>query len=103
MPNISFLKVEYKNLNHNTVSVVMAIHNPVTKRPLLLKDFNVFISWTTLTIEGNKLSGSKLVSRMSNLTSKYESVLVPGKYTALNSHPTQLDFKLLERDSTFFK
>lgn len=69
MPNISFLMVEYKNLNHNMVSVVVAIHNPVTERPLLLKDFSVFVSWTTLTVEGNKLSGTRLVSRMSNLTS----------------------------------
>lgn len=49
---MSCLKVAYKNPNNDIVSVVMAIHNPVIKRPLFLKDFSVFISWTTLTVEG---------------------------------------------------
>lgn len=49
---MSFLKVACKNLSHGIVSVVMAIHNPVRKRHLFLEDFRVFISWTTLTVEG---------------------------------------------------
>lgn len=58
---MSFLKAAYMNLNYGIVSVDIAMHNPIRKRPLLLKDFSVFISWATSTVKGPNCQEANLL------------------------------------------